>query len=259
MSGVDFDLSILGPAFLAGLLVLSTHVPLGRQVLARGIIFIDLAIAQIAGLGVIMAAAMGLDEHGLVAQVSAFIAALAGAALLWWMERLWPDILEALIGVLFVLAACIGILLLAHNPHGGEHLRELLVGQILWVDYGRLMPVALIYAVVLGLWFSLSSRENPMLFYPLFAVTVTVSVQLVGVYLVFASLILPAIGTRHLKEGNGLWSGYAIGGVGYALGLLASLWFDLPAGALIVCCLVLSALPWMVMHREHRTALDQIG
>ncbi|MET0052107.1 MAG: metal ABC transporter permease, partial [Candidatus Thiodiazotropha sp.] len=83
---------------------------------------------------------------------------------------------------------------------------------------------------------------------PLFAVTVTVSVQLVGVYLVFASLILPAIATRWQPQRGGLWLGYLLGGFAYALGLLLSLWLDLPAGALIVCSLFITILPWLILH-----------
>ena len=120
--------------FVAGLLVLATHVPLGTQVLARGIVFIDLAIAQIAGLGVIAADALGFEPQGWAVQVAALAAALLGALLLTWTEKRWPDVQEALIGVLFVLAASAGMLLLANNPHGGEHLKDLLVGQILWVQ-----------------------------------------------------------------------------------------------------------------------------
>jgi zinc/manganese transport system permease protein len=253
MNLTELDYGILAPAFLAGLLVLSTHVPLGRKVLSRGIIFIDLAIAQIAGLGVILAANLGWDEHGLGAQVAAFAAALIGAMLLWVLERLWPDIQEALIGVLFVLAACGGILLLAHNPEGGEHLRDLLVGQILWVDYASLTIPAVIYAIVLLVWFTLPRSHHPLIFYPLFAVTVTVSVQLVGVYLVFASLILPSIAARKHDGHGGLWLGYLLGILGYATGLLLSLLLDLPAGALIVCALLAWILPWMIAHRAQST------
>src|SRR3569833_2062155 len=129
------DIGILGPAFCAGLLVLATHVPLGQQVLARGIVFIDLAIAQIAGLGVIAADALGWEPQAYAVQVAATTAALLGALLLTYTERRWPDIQDALSGVLCALAAGAGILLLAYNPHGGEHLKDLLVGQILWVSY----------------------------------------------------------------------------------------------------------------------------
>ena len=112
----------------------ATHVPLGTQVLARGIVFIDLAIAQIAGCGVLLADRLGFEAQGLAVQVAALAAALAGALLLTWTERIWPDVQEAVIGVVFVLAATGGVLLLASNVHGSEHLRDLLVGQILWVQ-----------------------------------------------------------------------------------------------------------------------------
>ena len=147
-----FNLSILVPAFVAGLLVLATHVPLGIQVLGRGIVFIDLAIAQIATLGVIAADRVGFEPAGWVAQAAAVSAALLGAALLTWTEKRWPEIQEALIGVLFALAASGGMILVANNPHGGEHLQELLSGQILWVGYAQLLPVACLTSVILGLW-----------------------------------------------------------------------------------------------------------
>ncbi len=150
MNWDGLDISILGPAWLAGLLVLSTHVLLGQQVLSRGIIFIDLAIAQVAALGVILAQYFGIEEQGLGVQLAAAAAALSGAGLLTWTERKWPEHQEPLIGSLFVLAATGGLLLLANNPHGGEHLKDLLVGQILWVSLSQLGPVAILSAVLLA-------------------------------------------------------------------------------------------------------------
>ncbi|GAB4510482.1 MAG: metal ABC transporter permease [Sulfuricaulis sp.] len=236
------DLSILGPAFCAGLLVLTTHVPMGQQVLARGIVFIDLAIAQIAGLGVIAADGMGWEPRGFAVQIAAVSAALLGALLLTFTEKRWPEVQEALIGVLFVLAACAGILLLASNPHGGEHLKDLLVGQILWVSYSQLLPVALLTAVILALWFSAGQRLGRIGFYVLFALAVTASVQLVGIYLVFASLILPALATYRLGAAQRLMWGYSAGASGYAIGIMVSALFDLPTGAVTVWMLALMAL-----------------
>ena len=227
-------LSIIAPALLAGMLVLATHVPMGREVLRRGIIFIDLAVAQVAALGVIFAVNLHLGTDGWQVQGAAVTAALLGAGLLTWTERRFPDVQEALIGVLFVLAATGGILLLANNPHGGEQLKDLLVGQILWVSIASLWPVALLYAIVLALWFGLGARLGRVGFYLLFAVTVTASVQLVGVYLVFASLIVPALATRRLTGAAGLTAAFGVGAAGYATGLLLSAIFDLPSGALIV-------------------------
>ena len=234
-----FNLSILAPAFLAGLLVLSTHVPLGMQVLARGIVFIDLAIAQIATLGVIAADRIGFEPEGWVAQVAAVSAALLGAALLTWTEKRWPEIQEALIGVLFALAASGGMILVANNPHGGEHLQELLSGQILWVSYKQLLPVAVLNAIILVLWFSRGNRFGRFGFYGLFAFAVTASVQLVGVYLVFASLIVPALASRGHPPGRRLFVAYGVGAAAYALGLGLSTLFDLPSGPLVVWTLAL--------------------
>lgn len=242
MSLEGLDIGILGPAFCAGLLVLATHVPMGQQVLARGIVFIDLAIAQIAGLGVIAADALGWEPQGYAVQIAAVIAALLGALLLSFTEKRWPEIQEALIGVLFVLAACAGILLLANNPHGGEQLKDLLVGQILWVSYKQLIPVALLYALVLVLWFTARSKLGPIGFYAMFAIVVTASVQLVGVYLVFASLIIPALASRFYASHRQLTIGYVIGVLGYALGLACSAIFDLPSGAVVVWALAVCGI-----------------
>jgi len=227
------DLSILWPALLAGLLVTATHVPLGTQVLARGIVFIDLAIAQIAGCGVLLANQLGLEAEGLAVQVAALTAALLGALLLTWTERRWPDVQEAIIGVVFVLAATGGILLLASNVHGSEHLRDLLVGQILWVQPHQLLWTAVAYAAILALWFGASGRLGRTGFYLLFACAVTVSVQLVGVYLVFATLIVPPLATRTLARRR-LLAAWSVGIAGYAVGLLTSTAFDLPTGPVIV-------------------------
>ena len=150
MSSYSLDWSILWPACVVGLLITATHVPLGAQVLKRGIVFIDLAIAQIAGLGVVFADTLGLEAQGWAVQACALSAALAGALLLTWTDKHWPDVQEAMIGATFVLAACGALLLLASNPHGGEHLKELLVGQILWVTPSTLPLVALVYAALLA-------------------------------------------------------------------------------------------------------------
>ncbi len=228
------DWTIIGPALLAGFVILSTHVPLGQEVLARGIIFIDLAIAQVAGLGVIAAHAMDWDPGGLEVQLAAVSAALLAAIGLNWTEKRWPKIQEPLIGILFILAATGGILLLAGNPHGSEHLKELLVGQILWTTWASIWPVAALYAVILLIWFSLRQRFGALTFYLAFAVTVTASVQIVGIYLVFASLIIPALATTGIRRGNRLLAGYIVGGLSYFVGIIASFLLDLPTGAVIV-------------------------
>ena len=143
---------------------------------------------------------------------------------------------EAIIGVVFVLASSAAILLLANNPHGGEHLKDLLVGQILWVDPAQLPLEALFYGVILALWFGLRERLGRVGFYVLFACAVTASVQLVGLYLVFATLVIPALATWYWRRRR-LLKGYLIGALGYVIGLAASLAADLPSGPMIVCAI----------------------
>jgi len=240
MSFEGLEFSILGPAFIAGLLILATHVPLGQEVLKRGIIFIDLAIAQIAGLGVIAAYRFGWETHGWKVQLAAVSSALIAAVGLSWLEKRHPQFQEALIGVTFVLAATASILLLADNPHGGESLKEILVGQILWITWEQLLPMTIVTGIILLIWFNFQQRLNQLGFYALFAIAITHSVQLIGVYLVFASLIIPALGSVWHKKA--LMTGYIIGGLGYGLGLILSSLLDLPSGAIIVWSIAVIAL-----------------
>ncbi len=238
----SFDWTIIIPAFLAGILVLSTHVPLGAQVLKRGIVFIDLAIAQIAALGVTCASLMGFDPQGWAMQIAAGTAAVLGALLLTWTEKRWPEVQEAQIGAVFVLAATGGLLLLANHPHGGEHLRDLLSGQILWVRYSQLVAPTILAAIILATLILLRKHIGQLGFYLVFSLAVTTSVQLVGVYLVFASLILPSLAVRHYATRKRMELAYLTGIGSYAIGLLLSLIYDLPAGALIVWCLSLLSI-----------------
>ncbi len=239
------ELSIMLPAFIAGLLVLATHVPLGMRVLARGIIFVDLAIAQIASLGVIVAGLLGLEDNLYAVQGMAAGSALLGAALLTWTEHKRPQVQEASIGLLFVLAATLGILLMSRDTHAGEHLKDMLVGQILWVSNRQLIAMAIVTVGLFILWRMFNRRLGNLGFYTLFAIAVTASVQLVGVYLVFASLIVPALATHRLRKHRMLVA-YGTGIAGYALGLLLSVAFDLPTGAAIVWAIALAgALVWV--------------
>lgn len=234
------DWQLLGPPFAAGLLILATHVPLGRIVLSRGIVFLDLAVAQIAALGVVAARFADIEAAWAV-QGFAVSAAMAGALLLHWAERRWPETQEALIGTVFVVAASAGLLLLAHDPHGGESLHDLLAGQILWVGNSQLLVAALVTAVLTVLML-VGVAEIGLGFYLLFACAVTLSVQLAGIYLVFASLIIPALAVRRMGGRRGLVTAWGVGTAGYALGLALSAAFDLPAGAVIVCALACVAL-----------------
>lgn len=242
------DLSILIPALIAGILVLLTHVPLGMKVLARGIIFADLAVAQIAGLGVILAELIGVSESPLMVQLIAVSSALLGASLLAYVEKQLPAVREAAIGMLFVLAATAGILLMSRDVHAGEHLKDLLIGQILWVTQTQLLITAVITSALLASWRSVGQRLGTFGFYALFALAVTVSVQMVGVYLVFASLIVPALATHRSPVGR-LKYAYFIGISGYLSGLMLSVWFDLPAGAAIVWAMTMIGATYLLISR----------
>lgn len=242
MSLLETDLTILWPALVAGLLVAVSHVPLGQQVLARGIVFIDLAIAQVAGLGVIAASVFGLPITGWGAQAAAGAAALAGALLLTWTERKRPEVQEALIGILFVLASTAQILVLANDPHGGDNLKELLAGQILWVSKAQLIRTAIVTAIFALAWFRWREQIGRVGFYVLFALVVTASVQLVGVYLVFSTLIVPAVATCRLAANRQLALGYAVAFASYVAGLALSVITDLPSSAVIVWTMAIVAL-----------------
>jgi len=245
------QLSILLPALLAGILVLITHIPLGQEVLRRGIIFLDLAIAQIASLGVIVAqtiiqyfhfhsAEPSEDEPVLLIQLVALITAVGGATILYAVRKLSAKIQEALIGILFVLAATGGILLMAYDPHASDRLKDILTGQILWVSYSQLLWTGVIYTAVLFCWFRLKDQLGEFGFYPLFAITITLSTQLVGVYLVFASLIIPALVA--LNANRSYTTASLIGLLGYVVGIVLSAILDLPTGPVTVWALALISL-----------------
>ncbi|MDY6828232.1 MAG: metal ABC transporter permease [Pseudomonadota bacterium] len=227
------------PPVLAAALVLATHVPLGQEVIRRGIIFLDLATAQLAALGAVLVAVTLDSASPVVTQAAAFAVALFGAFGFRWVERRFPALVEAVIGVVFVLAVTAVMLVLATDPHGGERLTDLLAGQLLWVAYADLAWPAAVTVAVLLLWRGGAPGPTSAWFFALFAVAVTVSVQLIGVYLVFASLIIPALGAHAHPWGR--WLAYAIGAAGYGLGLGTSWCADLPAGPAVVWGLAVAA------------------
>ena len=136
----------------------------------------------------------------------------------------------------------VALLLLASNPHGGEHLKELLVGQILWVTPARLPLVAIVYAVLLAFMLGRRERAGRVAFYLIFAVGVTISVQLIGLYLVFTTLIVPALATRRFGRYRTAIA-YGLSAAGYIVGLVVSSLTDLPSGPAIVCTMVALAIP----------------
>lgn len=241
-------LHLIAPALVAGFLVALTHVPLGREVLSRGIVFLDLAVAQVAGLGAIIASAL-FGWTGTWAQVPAFIAALLAALIFSKLERFGQTIQEACIGCAFVLAASLAILVFAGDPHAGEEMSSLLAGQILWVQWPALIATGIAYTAITAILL-LSPVIARRYFYVLFALSITLSVQLVGVYLVFASLILPALASYGLNGRRGLLQGYGVAVLAVAGGLVVSVVSDLPSGPVIVCTYMCVAVAACLMTKK---------
>lgn len=247
-------ISIILPALTAGLIIAITHAPLGLEVLKRGIIFIDLAIAQFAGLGVVFANILWHEPAWWLTQSLALAFALLAAIIFRFVEKKLPQEQEAIIGSSFVLSASVALLVLADRPHGGEEIQHLLSGQILFVTWRDVMMHAPIYAVILALWFFKPDKARQgNWFYLLFAVAITSSVQLVGVYVVFASLILPAIAAvPYIKKQAVAW---ACGVASILLGILASIITDAPAGSLIVIAYATTALFVRIVNIFHIRAI----
>jgi len=234
-------LGLIAPAFLAGILVTAIHVPLGQEVLRRGIIFIDLAIAQIAALGVVFGKVIFHVEESFWLFMFALGFSLGGSGLFAWLEKKSPQYEEAFIGCAFVLAASLILIMLVNHPHGGEEVEGLLAGQILWVNWPQIGWAVVVYTAAILAWFLWPQRRR-VLFYILFPIVITLSVQLVGVYLVFASLIMPALGAARFQEGRQLAAGYCIASIAMFSGLAISVIADLPAGPTLVCSLGVSSL-----------------
>ncbi|MBI1364019.1 MAG: metal ABC transporter permease [Proteobacteria bacterium] len=227
-------LEIVGPALAAGLMIALTHAPLGIEVLRRGIIFIDLAIAQVAGLGLVLANVYWPEAPAYGVQLAALAGALLAAGGFRMVERYLPDEQEPIIGCAFVLAASCALLVLADQPHGGEEIQHLLSGQMLFVTWQDVAMHAPVYGAILALWFLWPHIRRGSLFFAAFACAITSSVQLVGVYVVFASLILPALATRPLTGSRQpLWA-MCCGLLGVFLGIVAALLLDVPAGPVLV-------------------------
>lgn len=237
------ELSLIWPGLIAGLLITATHVPLGIQVLNRGIVFIDLAVAQIAACGVLAAGALVEDPGAVPSSVAAAAAALLGSAGVWWLARRWPEQREALIGLVYVAGAGISVIAVAFDPHGRERLARLLAADVLWVPWSAVLLLAAAAALVLPLALSRAGLlRRDAVFYPVFALALSVAVQTLGLYLVFALLIGPALWTM-----RGVPLGQAVVlGVAACMGGMALSWaLDWPSGAstaLALCLLGILAV-----------------
>ncbi|MGI9282752.1 MAG: metal ABC transporter permease [Endozoicomonas sp.] len=257
---MEWDLlSILLPALVAGIIVFSTHLILGWQVLERGIVFMDLAIAQIAAMGAIVAHILSMmhahshdSHHGSMGLgvLMPFLFSIGGAGLIALLAKYAEKELEAIIGCIYVVSAASITLLLASDPHGAEHISRALNGHILWLGWqDMLVPGLVSIAFLVGAAFR-PQILNGKLFYPIFALMVTLSVKMVGVYLVFSALIMPALAVNQLSGKKALTLGYLAGLTGLVLGLVLSSLYDFPGGATIVVSLAAVSTVLRVMNRR---------
>ena len=270
-------LSVMALPMLACLLLVLIHPSLGQHVLARGVIFVDLALAQIAALGASVAFLLGAEPHDPSTYFWSFGFTLLGAALfsfLW--DRKHSVLQEAFIGISFSLATAATLLLLANTPHGAEHVQGVLSGEALgWVGAKDLPIMAPLYAVVgIFLWAKhkvlLLCSQDPeeaerqghsvrwwdFAFYAAFGLVVTSSVKVSGVLAVFNFLIVPLVCAQLLGATGPrrLWLGWGIG-VAVTVGGAALSWRkDLPMGACIVCLFGLAVILASLFARLRRTA-----
>jgi len=246
-------------AALAALVIAGIHAYLGFHVVRRGVLFVDLALAQMAALGVALSVVFRLEESGVYGYALTLGMTFLGAALFAWLRgrtRMVP--LEAFIGIVFATAQAAVFLLLENNPAGPEHLKETLVGSLFTIAPRHLAFVAAVYLVI-GLvhfavrrpFFEITTDPEgaaargrriflwDFFFYATFGLVVTLSVQMAGVLLVFGYLVIPAVAglLASARTGVALGLGWLFGVVGSLLGLVGSVQFDLPAAPAILVTL----------------------
>jgi zinc/manganese transport system permease protein len=265
-------LAFLWPAFLVAACLVGIHTYFGIQVLARRVIFVDLALAQVAALGATAAFMLGHPAQGAAAYGYSLAFTLLAAVLLAftrsWAVRV-PQ--EALIGVVYVVAAAAAILLIDRAPQGAEHLKQILTGNILTSGLDELAVIVPLYAAVGALHWLLRHRLTgagslawEFVFYATFGVVVTSSVAIAGVLLVFSFLIIPAaIGVIFASSpARQLAIGWVVGTATSAAGLAASFAFDLPTGATIVCAfgaaLAAAGLLYPFLRGDRRAAIGVV-
>lgn len=243
----------LAAPFFMCLILAGIHCYLGLHVLARGVIFVDLSLAQVAAFGATLAILFGFDHHSpatyFISLGSTFMAA-ALFALARKHEKFFSQ--EAMIGIVYALASAAVVLVVDRIAHGAEHIKDLLVGQVLWVTWPDVIKTTIIYSCVAIVHFifrkqliAASFSQNPratglwdFIFYALFGIVITSSVSMAGVLQVFAYLIVPAVvGTLFFTTIRArLFFGWALGFVVSLVAMILSYAWDLPAGAFIVVC-----------------------
>lgn len=250
-------LELMWAPFLACLLLSGMHAYLGIHVLLRGVIFVDLALAQIAACGATLGAAVGWGLHSIGSYLCSLTATLCGAALLAYSrprDTRVPH--EAFIGIIYVVAAALAVLILSRAPEGGEELKSLLVGHLLFVTPLELFKLAAVYGIIGALHyrfrrtvFAVSRdpaaaanqgsdvRRWDLFFYATFGVVVTSSTELAGVLLVFSFLVVPAVTALLFGRSDRarVLIAWVVGASCSALGVSASYLLDLPTGAAVVC------------------------
>ncbi len=243
----------LAAPFVMCLILAGIHCYLGLHVLARGVIFVDLSLAQVAGFGATLALLLGFEHHSGETYFVSLACTFIAAALFAWArryEKLFSQ--EAIIGIVYALASAAVVLVVDRVAHGAEHIKDLLVGQVLWVTWHDVFKTAMIYGVVSIIHYIFrrqllavsmgdhrpGSGKWDFLFYALFGVVITSSVSLAGVLQVFAYLIVPAVvGHLFFKSIRAkLLFGWALGFALSFFGMLMSYIWDMPSGALIVVC-----------------------
>ncbi len=250
-------LSLLIAPFVASLILTGIHAYLGVHVVERGVIFVDLALAQIAALGATIAILVGMDPHGSNAYWISLAFTFLGAGIFSMARTRRGHIpQEAFIGIAYAVASAASILAMSKATGETEHLKDMLVGNILAVSWHEVGKTALLYGGI-GLFHyifrknfllismdpakaqarGLSIRLWDFLFYASFGFVVTSSVAIAGVLLVFCYLIVPSVGAMLFAEriGSRLAIGWTMGTLVSALGVYFSVWLDLPTGATIVC------------------------
>ena len=251
---------VLLPAFVAGLILTGMLAYLGVHVVERGVIFVDLSLAQIAALGTTVAVLFGQDIHSPTGYLCSLAFTFIGAAVfaVSRVHRSTRIPQEAIIGIAYAVAAAASILAMSKVTGETEHLKEMLIGNILSVSWGELLKTAILFVVVgvfhvaLRRKFLLISLNEPeaerqgisirfwdFLFYVSFGFVVTSSVAIAGVLLVFSFLIVPAVSAMLFAErlGPRLVIGWTMGAVVSAVGVYLSYLWDLPTGATIVTTL----------------------
>jgi zinc/manganese transport system permease protein len=247
---------IMGPAFFECLILVGIHSYLGLHVIRRKVIFVDLALAQIAALGTTVGFLFGIMPGTQGAYWFSLTFAIIGAAV-FSVSRIRHEKIpqEAVIGLVYAIAAAVSILVIDKAPHGAEHIKELLTGSILWVKWGTIETAAIVYALVGVFHFifrdkfilisehpekayeqGLSVRFWDFLFYVSFGIVITHSVGTAGVLLVFVFLVVPAITSMMITDV--LWKqlviGWTMGLFVTVIGLYISYVADLPSGPTVV-------------------------